>query len=209
MKALFSAEFPFSFFLDMHFSSLRILSEGTSEEALDKQFAVLNLGLDGCLEDDSLLERYTHDLCCMHFKVMPNVSRKAQSMLLFRLLEIYGQEKPRTLAALHFRLWRAEQEVHLLFALLSAVPHAHTPVVDLLQSFFVVEMSTEERLIAVLAAVTTAVDLGADWVNHWEDQRTGYIEVSISLSLSHIQKTAGLKAFLINWLSLLECSSYP
>lgn len=175
----FSAEFPFSFFLDRHFSSMRSLSEGTSEEALDKQFAVLNLGLDGHLEDETLLERYTRDLCCMHFKAVDGMPPDIQATLLLRLLEVHGRERPQTLAALHFRLWSAEQEAHILFALLSAVPQAHTPVVDLLQSPSIVEMNTGERLLAVLAAVTAALDPDANFGDEWENSRAGYLGVSV------------------------------
>lgn len=172
----FAAAFPFSFFVDKHFGALRALSEGTSEEALAQQFGLLGLGLEGNL-DPPLLQRYVRDLCRVHFKAVAGMPAEAQAALLFRLLEFHGKGPPATLAALHFRLWAAEQPAALLFALLDAVPNAQAAVAELLASPAAAAMDASERTGAALAAVAAAVYPGAGWGAGWEDRGAGYDEV--------------------------------
>jgi hypothetical protein len=160
------------------------LSEGTSEEALAQQFGLLGLGLEGNL-DPPLLQRYVRDLCRVHFKAVAGMPAEAQAALLFRLLEFHGKGPPATLAALHFRLWAAEQPAALLFALLDAVPNAQAAVAELLASPAAAAMDASERTGAALAAVAAAVYPGAGWGSGWEDRGAGYDEVS-EFSLIHV-----------------------
>lgn len=111
-EANFRSLFPFSFFLGQLLESMRPTSEGAGEGALAHQVEkLLNLGmgLSGELEE-RVLQRYVHDVICMRFSPIDKISRAEQAKMVWHLLAVVEEgSSPKTLAAVHYRLWRIER----------------------------------------------------------------------------------------------------
>jgi energy-coupling factor transporter ATP-binding protein EcfA2 len=139
----FQAKFPFSFYLNQLFNSLKSTlgkhNAESSVEALKQQFALLNFehGLNEAF-DEELLKCYIYDYSCINCYNSESYSKETQANIVWRLIQLVTKNFTKTansLAAIHAAAWLVESVVDLYSLLLHNVPTIQQAVLHYLNSF--------------------------------------------------------------------------